>query len=309
MRRMMPRKLEVVLPSGQVSDFLREVQRLDGLSSLHVASTPTVAPADQTLVTMSGSNELASRIHHILHDPRFDGASVSTSELQSLATTAEPARARLAGEGSEMNWQEMATFLRKETNPSGNFFTLMALCGAIAAVGLWKDMLHFVLGAMVVAPGFQPLLRFPYALAAPREHVGRGLVSTFGGYAALAASAAVLTLLLSVIEPSAESLRERSWVQFWSTVGPASVVMAILGGLAGAATISAGRPVLTAGVMIVLALVPSSAIVGMALAQGDVGLSARAAGRWLLDAGLVIVAGGALLMIKRRFWHRHEKEA
>jgi uncharacterized membrane protein len=62
--------------------------------------------------------------------------------------------------------------------------------------------------------------------------------------------------------------------------------------------------VLTTGVMIALALIPSLAIFGMAAALGEGGLAARAFARWALDAAIVIVFGGGVFWLKARFFHR-----
>lgn len=303
----MPRKLEITLPTSRVQRFLERVQDEEGITTLSISGTPPLLPQGQTLVSLTGSNALAKHVHHILEGDEFDGVSISSSELRGVVTTGT-SRHALDGESSELTWEELGFFLRKETNPTLNFFLLMGLCGAMAAIGLWQDMLHFVIGAMVLAPGFEPLLRIPFAFVAPRVHAARGAVATLGGYGTLVASAFLFTFLMAAIEPSDALLRDRAWVRFWSSTGPASVLMAIVGGLAGAATVSADRPVLTAGVMIALALVPSSAIVGMSLAAWDLELMGGAVVRWLTDAVLVATAGGLLFALKKRFGHRRETQ-
>lgn len=130
-----------------------------------------------------------------------------------------------------------------------------------------------------------------------RDDRGSGSGTAFVG-------AAAALLLLTLLDPSTASLGDRQWVQYWSSVKPTSVLVALAAGAAGAAIIAAQRSVLSAGVMIALALVPSASIVGMALASVDLGLAASGAWRWLVDALCVIVGGGLILLLKRYFQHK-----
>jgi uncharacterized membrane protein len=134
----------------------------------------------------------------------------------------------------------------------------------------------------------------------------RGLTATALGYAALAVGAALAVLVLQVIDPSPAALGERHWVRYWSSVQPSSVLIALVAGAAGAVVIASGRSVLTAGVMIALALIPAMAIAGMALAAGDLALAGRGVLRWATDAACVAVAGGAVFLAKRMLQHAGE---
>lgn len=60
---------------------------------------------------------------------------------------------------------------------------------------------------------------------------------------------------------------------------------------------------LTAGVMIVLALVPSAAITAIGLVQLDFGLAAQGAARWALEVALVAGASAVVFFVKRATVH------
>jgi uncharacterized membrane protein len=162
-----------------------------------------------------------------------------------------------------------------------------------------------VIVGMVIAPAFEPLLRVPFGLiAGPKEVASRGLLSMFVGYALLALGAALAALVIGLVDPSPPvELEADSWVRYWSTFTPEGVVVSAFAGMAGAVVVTGQRSVLTAGVMIALALIPSMSIVGMALVSGDFALAGR--GRWLLDVVLVMLAGALVLGLKQRFLHRH----
>lgn len=76
------------------------------------------------------------------------------------------------------------------------------------------------------------------------------------------------------------------------------------GAIAGAVVISGQRSVLTTGVMITLALIPSMGLVGVAASTFDFALAAKGALRWTIDALLVIVANGVVFALKRKYVHR-----
>jgi hypothetical protein len=77
--------------------------------------------------------------------------------------------------------------MRGDTNLGVNYLSLMALAGAIAAAGLWTGMLHIIVGAMVIAPAFEPLMRIPFGLiCGTREVSVRGAKSGAAGYLAMA---------------------------------------------------------------------------------------------------------------------------
>ncbi|WP_372619999.1 DUF389 domain-containing protein [Falsiroseomonas sp.] len=231
-----------------------------------------------------------------------ENGSVMTTEPRSIISSS--GQEALDRETNEMAWQEMAYQLRQESNVGGNYVMTMLLAGAVAAAGLWTDTLHIVIGAMVIAPGFEPIIRIPFGLMGRSGDGARqGLVGTALGYAALAIGAALALVVLQAIDPSPVSLGERHWVQYWSSVQPSSVLIALVAGAAGAVTIASGRSVLTAGVMIALALIPAMSIAGMAVAAGDLALAGKGFVRWATDAACVAFSGGGLFMAKRMLQH------
>lgn len=111
--------------------------------------------------------------------------------------------------------------------------------------------------------------------------------------------------ILHAVDPTRSAdLSTRSWVQYWSKVTGPGIVLAFAAGAAGAFVVAAQRAVLSAGVMIALALIPSMSIAGMALAAGHLSLAHGALERWGIEAGAVIVASGLVLVAKHLFVHQ-----
>jgi uncharacterized membrane protein len=166
--------------------------------------------------------------------------------------------------------------------------------------------LHLVIGAMVIAPAFEPLIRIPFGLiAGPRAIVKRGLLAIGWGYLMLAAGGLVAALVLQIVDPdSTRILAERRWVQYWSSFSPAGTVASVFGAVGGAIVVCGLRAVLTTGVMITMALIPSMALVGMGAATGNLELATKDFVRWLVDAGLVLLLSSAVFGMKQLLLHR-----
>lgn len=300
----MPRTLEIACPHDRTDDLVERLRNLDGAIGLSLQRGASLQPPGDLVtvkVTNPAADDVLNEVSELL-DGR-DDYSISTSEPDYVI--APPDFDAVDRETNEVTWESVASEFRKESNLEFNFILLMALAGAIASGGLWTDRLHIVVGAMVIAPGFLPLLRLPFGLLmGPRTMVSRGSAALLSGYTALALSAAVSFWVLQAIDPSRSTeLESREWIRYWSTLSAPSVFVSLAAGAAGAMVVTAGRTVLTAGVMIALALVPTMAITGMALAAGDFSLAAEAAGRWLVDVVSVIAAGALVFVVKQALIH------
>lgn len=170
--------------------------------------------------------------------------------------------------------------------------------------------MHLVIGAMVVAPGFEPLTRMALGIVAGSCGAARrGVIDTARGYAALILGAAAAGLVLRAAgeaSPGGDSsyLQPETLISYWTHPTLQSLLVSAAASVAGAVLIAAHRTVLTAGVMIALALVPSATIIGMAVVWARMDLVARGAGRWLIEMALVVVLSAVVLLWKRLRGHR-----
>ena len=299
----MPRTIEVSLAAPTADRLVAELQKIDGVVSIRRDRGVSVRPPGD-VVSACTTDEGITEVQRILDRLELgDDATVSTSEPQSVI--AQSYEDQLDDETNEATLEEMAWMLRRETNITNNYVMAMAFAGGVAAAGLWTDTLHIVVGAAVIAPGFEPILRIPFGLIAMRKpRLRRGLLSTAVGYGALFLGALLTTWLFAWSGLGAEAASERQWLQYWSTIKPSGVLIALLASAAGMAIVAAQRSVLSAGVMIAIGLVPGMAICGMGVALGDFALAGGGLLRWSVDAVAVIAAGAAVLGLKRVFYHR-----
>lgn len=300
----MPRILAVTLSSEKTGPLIEQIRTLKNVVGVSLQRDGSLDPPGD-IVTIATNNEGMRDIFKVLDDLNvLDGGSVTTSEPRSLISP--PHQNSIDTETNETVWDEMASLLRQDTNFSGNFLMLMALAGAVAAAGLWTNTVHIVVGAMLIAPGFEPLLRIPFGfIGGPRALATRGLLASLAGYACLALGAGLTFLLLRGVDSSqSPDLHTRSWVAYWSHLTPTGVVVAIMGGVTGAIVITTQRSTLTAGVMIALALIPTMALFGMAGISGDWELAGKALVLWAVNVIAVLVASAITFGLKQLLIHR-----
>lgn len=300
----MPRVIEITVASEKTDLILERLRALEDVAGLSLQRDASLMPPGD-IITAAATNDGTRAVLDLVDKMGvLESGSVRTTQPRSLL--APPSQNGIEQESNETIWEEMGFLLRRDTNLSANYLSLMALSGGVAAVGLWTNTLHIVIGAMVIAPGFEPLLRVSFGIVAgPRVLAPRGLLSSVAGYLLMGIGAALTVWLLRMIDPSQPmELETRSWVQYWSKVTPTGTLLSFIAGLAGAVVVCAQRSVLSAGVMIALALIPAISIAAMALVAGDFSLAGRGFARWLLEVTLVIVAGLLVLGLKQIFVHR-----
>lgn len=289
------------MPSDRRDALLDRLERLDGIAAILLHRDASHLPAGD-LVIVRGTNQAAEQVLRVAADMNLieDGGAAAITEPLGLVSGRR--RRMIEDDSSDSTWEEIDTLLRRDTNPSLNSLGMMALAGAVAGAGLMQDILHIVIGAMLIAPGFEPLVRVSAGLASGlRDSARRGLIAASLSYAVLALGAVLGMFVAIWLDPtlSLSDLAGRDWVGFWTDVKPGSIAVGLFAGLAGALVVNSHQTVFATGVMIALALVPGMAIFGMGLAAGEPRLALLGLGRWGVDAACVLASSGLVFGIKR----------
>lgn len=301
----MPRRVEVVLPSSRSEELLAALGKLEGVLALRRLRDASLRPAGD-LVSAEVTSAALPQLMRMLDERKIGGSAetlVVTSQPTSLLVTPREAVSR---DRSEATWEEMDAILARESNMTINGVWLMASAGAIAAAGVTSSALYLVVAAMLIAPGFEPLVRISLGAVTRSAGWWSGVVDTLKGYVALVAGALTATLLMGALglTPSRAAHLPGAILPSWTSLSTSGVLVAIVAGSAGAVLIDAARSVLTAGVMVALALIPSAALVGFGVATGDGDLALRGGLRWASEAALVTMSAALVFWWKRRRVHR-----
>ncbi|GAB3547613.1 hypothetical protein GCM10027343_26970 [Noviherbaspirillum agri] len=302
----MARSIQVAVSADMADAVLPLLSEIDGVLGVARQHNTSLNPTGDIITVQTTNNAARVVIQKLSELGVQNQGSILTSELKGIVSPAH--QKNIEDESNETVWEEMAVLLRQDTNIDSNYLALMFFAGAIAAVGLWVDKIHIVVGAMVIAPAFEPLLRIPFGvISGPRRIASGGAISAVVGYCMILAGGAIGFLVLQAIDVGAiagNDLSARSWINYWSSFSTPGVVASVLGAAAGAFVVSGLRSVLTTGVMITLSLVPSITIVGMAIANGNTALAADAFARWAVDAAVVMLMGAIVIGLKQKLTHR-----
>jgi uncharacterized hydrophobic protein (TIGR00271 family) len=304
----MPRTIELSTPTEKTAQVVAMLRESGEVVTLSVQRGISVLPPGD-VVTVRATSDGARRLIQLLRSRGLhNDVSISTSEVDRLVQREH--EDRLRRETSESTWSEIAFFIRHETNVMVNYVLFMLLAGGVAAVGLWQNAPHIVVGAMLIAPALLPLMRISFgAVGGDGTLALRGISSTLAGYGAVFAGALLATIVLQMVDPQPWStFRSFAWVEFWSTLSAPAAVVAVTAAAAGAIAVNSRRLVPLAGVLIALDLVPATGMAGMSLVMGDMGFAVQNLGRAGFDAAVVLVVGGIVFAIKRRVSHRHDPE-
>lgn len=300
----MSRTIEITVPANRTENLIAQIQQVDGIVSMRVQRGVSIQPPGDVL-TVETTNRSLHPLMQTLYEGgigQAPGTSVTTSEPTTIVTSAFAEA--IVCDTSEATWEEMETVIAKESNMTLNSLLLMAISGVFAAVGLATSTLHYVIAAMVVAPGFEPIVRISLGLVTRSRSWRRGLVDSLESYAALIAGAAATAFLLRLLGQSplhgqGTYLPAGILVSYWTSLTVSTLLVTIAASVAGALLIMVNRSVLTAGVMIALALIPSAALVGMALVAGDWNLLSKSLLRWTVDSGAVLILSAVVFAWKQ----------
>ena len=300
----MPRTVEITLPPDLVDAAVEELRGLEPLSLRVLRGVSLQPPGD--VISVEVTNRRLAAVMRLA-----DRCGVGQESSVSLSTS-RPASVISAGRQDDVlrditsgTAEEIELEIGRESTMTAGKLGVMATAGFVAGLGLASGALHLVIGAMVIAPGFEPFSRLALGLIERSRAWQRGLVDIARGYAALAAGAALSAAACAANGAGALAVGTGSYlpwstlIDYFSTTSWTRWAVAVVAGLGGALLLVINRRVLTAGVMIALGLIPALTLAAMAVVAGDVELALRSLGRCTVDATVVTATSAAVF-----HWHR-----
>lgn len=276
----------------------------EGVVSIQVYPGASVKPPADVMVLLVANSHLPEVMRLLEGEDGRKPASLTITEPDAAFSASQ--QHELDIDVMETAWEESALFLQRSSQVTHNFLLLMAFSGVMAAAGLSTGVLHLVVAAMLVIPGFAPLLDIPFGLVLGNRHMIRlGLRSTAIGYAVFALSAAAAFHVLRLTgQTSVSAFLGMPMVQYWTSFSLSGALVSLAAAAAGATIVPTHRSVLTAGVMVALALVPGAAIFGIGLSVGLWETAVRGGLHWLRELATILAAGLVLFSAKNRLIHR-----
>jgi uncharacterized membrane protein len=310
----MPRKIDITLPSELSGKMIGKIKMIKGLIGIRLQKNISIDP-EGDVISVEITNRSVNELLYIFEKEGLIASgtvSITTSAPSSIISVTS--LQKIYSDRGETNWEEVLNNINKESGMTVSSLLVMFIAGVLAVVGITTNSLHLVIGAMVIAPGFEPITRISLGLVTGASDWKHGLKDTGKAYASLFIGAVITTYIMVVMgeEPlkgESSYLPSGVLVNYWTTIKPTTVLVSIVASAAGGLIILANKSVLTAGVMIALALVPSISLTGMAIATGEPGIAWDAFTRFLLDFFSVLIVTAIVIIIKKQTVHKRNMQA
>jgi hypothetical protein len=295
----MARTVQLIVPPEETTHVLGLVQNLPGVHGIKLQKGVSLSPPGDEITVDLVSTRLPELMRRIKATKCF---SVVTRDSLSYIIKGS---GKINTDPNVAAWEEIEWLLGKESNINNiQMILVMFACGIIAACGMITNALHLVIGAMMIAPGFEPLLRMSLGVVTRSRSFEQGFKDALKGYTAMILGAMLATWVFMLCkEPVPEGkglyLASHSLLQFWTSTSVPSVMVTAAASIAGTLLVILNRSVLTSGVMVALALIPTATFFGMGLATTDWQLAQNALLQFSLQVSMVLIISMLIFSLKQ----------
>lgn len=182
------------------------------------------------------------------------------------------------------------------------YLVMVALSTVVAAIGLLRDDVAIVIGAMVIAPLLGPNIALSLATALGDKGLAKISLRAIAAGVGVAALLALLIGLVVTVDPATPALVARS------NPGPGDLLLGLCAGAAGALAFTTGVPAVVVGVMVAVALLPPLVTAGMLAGAGYIGPATGALTLCLANVTCINLAAMAAFYIQdvrpRTWWEK-----
>jgi uncharacterized hydrophobic protein (TIGR00341 family) len=166
------------------------------------------------------------------------------------------------GEPERISREELYEDVAQGAKFTRVYVAMVALSTIVAAVGLIRDDIAIVIGAMVIAPLLGPNIALSLASTLGDLSLARRSLTTIGIGIAVATTLAILLGVAFHVDPLVPAIHTRT------DTGLADVALALAAGTAGSLAFTTGVPAVVVGVMVSVALLPPLVVMGLLLGSG-----------------------------------------
>lgn len=208
--------------------------------------------------------------------------------------------------GLRVSREELYTEANESLGINRFYMGMTVLSAVVAAVGLIRDDVAVIIGAMVIAPLLGPNVALALATTLGDVDLIKRAIKTNLAGVIVAFGFSLLVGLVFPVDPDVQAIQSRTQTGF------GDVLLALAAGMAGTLAFTRGQAGAVIGVMVAVALVPPVVVCGMLLASGHTQL---AFGAGLLTAANVIcvnLAGVLTFLLQglrpRTWWETKKAE-
>jgi len=292
-------KVEELLEGHEVLGTWRDATTEDRLVCHLLVSAEEAEPImdrfEQAFGDAEGFRVVLSSVEAVLPRP----------EVEEEESSAEGDRPEDEAKESERVSREELYHDVTETLGATRVFLAMAVLSAIvAAVGLVRDDVAVIIGAMVIAPLLGPNVAMSLATTlGDLKLLRRALVTNVAGIT-LALAVSLLVGVAFTVDPTVPAIASRT------QLGVGDLVLALAAGSAGTFAFTRGLAGAVIGVMVAVALVPPLVVFGMLASAGNLRLASGALLLLVANVVCINLAGVATFLaqgVRPRTWWEEER--
>ncbi len=171
--------------------------------------------------------------------------------------------------------EELYTDISGSVKVSTTFIAMVTLSAIVASIGLLKDNVAVIIGAMVIAPLLGPNVALALATTLADFELGkRALLANFYGISISFVIALVVGFIFSNLPDT--DITAIPEILARTRVDMGDILLALVSGIAGALAMTMGVSTTLVGVMVAVALLPPLATFAMLLGAGEIQLAMNA---------------------------------
>ncbi len=272
---MAKRIIEIIIPQGRTDDIpeLLHEQTLEGywltsISDNRVRISILLASGEVETVfdilepyleQLPGASAILLNVEASI--PRVQNDSTDTREE-------EPEEEK--NKSTRISRQELYNDVIANTKVNSTYLIMIELSVVVAAIGLIRNDMAIIIGAMVMAPLLIPNVAMALAnTLGDRELAILGFKATSTGFLLALATSMLIGFFIQV-DPATEAIAARTNIQF------SDLVLAMASGAAGVLAFTSGGQLSLIGVMVAVALMPPLVTAGLLIGSGELTLGLKA---------------------------------
>ena len=188
--------------------------------------------------------------------------------------------------------QELYSEIFDNSKLTNTFLVMVSLSTIVASIGLLKNNIAAIIGAMVIAPLLGPNVALSFATTLGDSELGANAIKTNTVGIAVAFFISFLLGFFLTVDPTIQEIHSRTVVSY------ADIILALASGIAGALSFTSGLSSALIGVMVAVALIPPLVVFGLLLGGGYVAESFGALLLLLINMICVNIAGVFTFLLK-----------
>lgn len=301
--------LRVICPPERTPEVRRLLDRTVGVAHVVVLPGVAVRPAGD-VVEADVARECADGLLGGLTDLGLDhDGGITLESLDTvLSDRADAAEEDAPGEGADaVVWDGLIAQAGEDSRLSVAFQVFLTVACLLAAIGAITDSPVTVVGAMVLGPEFGPLAAVAVGVVLRRgDLIRRGIVALAVGFPlAMAVTAGAALVFAATGLLTTATFENLGQVDFIYDVGPFSLIVAMLAGVAGVLALTSAKSASLVGVFISVTTVPAAGFAAVALVEGRLDRAVASGLQLLVNLVGIVVAAVLGLLVAQRTRRRH----